>query len=66
MPAAVDDLVRFLAAVAAFAVVGVGIGMLVARRLDRWAAAAAKDDPPTPPDPPETNEEPGDDARPDA
>ena len=48
----VDDFVRFLGAVAAFAVVGVVIGMLVARRLDRWAAA--------------DDEEPGDDARPDA
>jgi len=62
----VDDLVRFLSAVVAFAVVGVGIGMLVARRLDLWAAAVANDDPPDPPDPPETTEEPGDDARPDA
>lgn len=55
-----DELVRFVAAVVAFGVVGVGIGMLVARRLDRWAAAVADDDPP------EMNEEPGDDARPDA
>lgn len=60
MTVVVDDLIRFLAAVAAFAVVGAGIGMLVARRLDRWAAAVANDDPP------ETIEEPGDDARPDA
>lgn len=52
-----DDLVPFLAAVVAFAVAGVGIGMLVARRLDRWAAAVANDDPP------EMTEEAGDDAR---
>lgn len=60
----VDDLVRFLGAVGAFAVVGVVIGMLVARRLDRWAAAFADDDPPSPPDLTATIEEPGDDARP--
>jgi len=42
----------FIAAVVAFAVVGVGIGMLVARRLDRWAAAE--------------DEEPGADDRPPA
>ena len=56
-PGAVEDMVRFLAAVAVFALVAVGIGMLVARRLDRWAAAFADDDPP------EMTEEPGDDAR---
>lgn len=67
MTPVLEDVVRFLGAVAAFAVVGVGIGMLVARRLDRWAAAAAEHD--DPPDLPETTkepEEPGDDARPDA
>jgi len=43
----VGDLLVFLGAVAAFAIVGVGVGMLVARRLDRWAA--------------HVDEEPGDD-----
>lgn len=47
-----EDVLRFVAGVVAFAVVGVGIGMLVARRLDRWAAA--------------DDEEPGGDDRPDA
>ena len=42
-------------AIATFAVVGVGIGMLVARRLDRWVAAAD-----------EQPEEHGADDRPDA
>ena len=48
------DLPIIVAAVVTFAVVGVGIGMLVARRLDRWVAA---DD--------EQPEEPGADDRPD-
>ncbi len=52
------DLAIFVTAVATFAVVGVGIGMLVARRLDRWVAA---DD-----EQPEEPEEPGADDRPDA
>lgn len=60
----VDDLLRFVGAVVAFAVVGVGIGMLVARRLDRWAAAAADDDPPDPTVMIQELEEPLDDARP--
>jgi hypothetical protein len=47
-----DQLIVFIVAVAAFAVVGVGIGMLVAPRLGRLAA--------------EEDEEPGDDDRPDA
>jgi hypothetical protein len=47
-----DQLIVFLVAVVAFAVVGVGIGMLVAPRLGRLAA--------------DDDEEPGDDDRPDA
>lgn len=47
------DLPILVAAVVTFTVVGVGIGMLVARRLDRWVAA---DD--------EQPEEPGADDRP--
>lgn len=51
-----SDLAPFLLAVGVFAVAGVGIGMLVARRLDRWVGA--QDD--------EEAEEPGDPDRPDA
>ncbi|MEO6206920.1 MAG: hypothetical protein ABIP77_03050 [Candidatus Limnocylindrales bacterium] len=47
-----DDLPAFVTAIIAFAVVGVGIGMLVARRLDHRAA--------------HVDEEPGGDDRPDA
>ena len=33
------DLVVFLGAIAVIGAAGVGVGMLVARRLDRWTAA---------------------------
>ena len=55
------ELPILVTAIATFAVVGVGIGMLVARRLDRWVAA--KDEQPEQPVQPE---EPGADDRPDA
>ena len=55
------DLPIFVTAVATFAMIGVGIGMLVARRLDRWVAADDEQ-----PEQPEEPEEPGADDRPDA
>ena len=58
------DLPIFVTAVATFAMIGVGIGMLVARRLDRWVAA--KDEQHDQPDQPDQPEEHGADARPDA
>jgi len=54
----VGDLPILVTAITTFAVVGVGIGMLVARRLDRWAAAEAEQ-----PEKPEQPEEPGADDR---
>ena len=50
-----DALIPFVLLVAVIAAVGVGVGMLVARPLDRWSARDA-----------DANEEPGGDDRPDA